>query len=89
MNGASSSARLTVITSDFKRMSLAARCQCWSLSLLAHCGHVINRLVEMTSRKIPRNDAQELSENSEDENISELEQAVQKMMGYSKAPTCP
>ena len=31
-------------------------------------------------------DAQELSENSEDENISELEQAVQKMMGYSKAP---
>jgi hypothetical protein len=56
MNSASSSALLTVITSDFERMSSAAPLPVLAgLWLLAHCGHVINRWVEMTSRKIPRN----------------------------------
>ena len=101
MNSASSSALLTVITSDFERMSSAAPLPVLAgLWLLAHCGHVINRWVEMTSRKIPRNmeqmKAMTTHKNSRNiprmENISELEHAVRKMMGYSKAPTscaCP
>jgi hypothetical protein len=75
---------------------------CWRASrCLPHCGDVINRLLEMTSRKIPRNMERKQMAMTTHKNsrkiprtkiFLDLNRSSKKMMGYSKAPTscaCP